>query len=90
MPAGTMTGARGASLEVGAVLAGATRRCGSAVHEAWPELSLRDEQSLGQEPRWNAERRALPQERDRAARRGRLDTAFRRSASFLFFFRRVG
>ena len=33
---------------------------GSAVHEAWPELSLRDEQSLGREPRWNAERRAAP------------------------------
>ena len=61
MPAGTMTGARGASLEVDAVLAGATRRIvGAAVHEAWPELSLWDEQSLGQEPRWNAERRAAP------------------------------
>src|SRR5271168_1708253 len=37
MPAGTMTGVRGASLELGPVLAGKPAAFGAASHEAWPE-----------------------------------------------------
>ena len=44
MPAGTMTGVRGASLELGPALAGVIPPLSGAVsREAWPELSLRDD-----------------------------------------------
>ena len=33
---------------------------GDRIHEAWPELRLRDDDSLWTEPRWNAGRRAAP------------------------------
>ena len=48
-PAGTMTGARGASLEV-------PHR--KVCHEAWPRLSLGMNSPNGREPWWDAERRA--------------------------------
>ena len=63
-PAGTMTGTRGASLQPGPAPAGAPRRVSAPRRgKPGPTLSLRDEQSLGQEPRWNAGRRARPQTR---------------------------
>jgi len=48
-PAGTRTGARGASLEV-------PHR--KVCHEAWPRLSLGMNSPNGTEPWWDAERRA--------------------------------
>ena len=48
-PAGTRTGARGASLEV-------PHR--KVCHEAWPRLSLGMNSPIGREPWWDAERRA--------------------------------
>jgi hypothetical protein len=61
MPAGTMTGTRGARCNRGRRRRGVTR-CLSAPRSTkpGPKLSLRDAQSLGQEPRWNADRRAAP------------------------------
>ncbi len=59
-----MTGARGASLQPGPAPAGAPRRVSAPRRgKPGPTLSLWDEQSLGQEPRWNAGRRARPQTR---------------------------
>ena len=106
-PAGTMTGARGASLDwdrhgagnargaaqglrppVGAAVEDRTLRPSPRKHGL--TLSLRDEQSLRREPRWNAERRAAPAGAAPHRKVRWLDVcAFRRSASF-FFFRRVG
>ena len=56
-PAGTMTGARGASLEVPHRLAGNPPR-ELVCHEAWPRLSLGMNSPIGTEPWWDAERRA--------------------------------
>ena len=56
-PAGTMTGARGASLEVPQGLAGLLPR-EPVCHEAWPRLSLGMNSPIGTEPWWDAERRA--------------------------------
>src|ERR1700691_1190983 len=56
-PAGTMTGARGASLEVPHRLAGNPPR-ELVCHEAWPRLSLGMNSPIGTEPWWNAEWRA--------------------------------
>jgi len=78
MPAGTMTGMRGASLQPG------RRRRG------WPELSRWDDDSLRQEPWWNAGRCARDVSRapQRKLRRMVL-SVFRRSASFFLFVGRV-
>ena len=56
-PAGTRTGARGASLEVPHRLAGNPPR-EPVCHEAWPRLSLGMNSPIGTEPWWDAERRA--------------------------------
>ena len=56
-PAGTRTGARGASLEVPHRLAGNSPR-ELVCHEAWPRLSLGMNSPNGTEPWWDAERRA--------------------------------
>ena len=66
MPAGTMTGARGASLDW-------DRRwrvmpVQTASQEAWPGLRLRRRKSLWREPWWNAGRRARPQAEGGASR----------------------
>jgi hypothetical protein len=60
---GTMTGARGAIAGLGQVGAGNTRLATieAASQEAWPEAeSLAMKDSLGREPRWNADSRAPP------------------------------
>jgi hypothetical protein len=86
MPAGTRTGARGASLEVPHRLAGNPPR-ELVCHEAWPRLSLGMNSPIGTEPWWDAERRARSALRaPHPARVRRLATrlsAFR----FLVFFR---
>ena len=76
-PAGTMTGARGASLEV-------PHR--KVCHEAWPRLSLGMNSPNGTEPWWDAERRARGDPRaPHPAGCGRWLRVCRRSASLLFF-----
>jgi hypothetical protein len=80
-----MTDARGASLEVWDDVGG-TPAAWRPPHEAWPELRLWDEESLWQEPWWNAGRRARLARRElyRKVQWIRI-SVFRRSA-FLFFF----
>ena len=74
-PAGTMTGARGASLEV-------PHR--KVCHEAWPRLSLGMNSPNGREPWWDAERRARSALRaPHPAGCGRWLRVSRRSASLL-------
>src|ERR1700691_6737504 len=83
-PAGTMTGARGASLEVPHRLAGNPPR-ELVCHEAWPRLSLGMNSPNGTEPWWDAERRARGDPRaPHPAGRGRWLRVCRRSASLLF------
>src|SRR6202522_877268 len=85
-PAGTMTGARGASLEVPHRLAGNPPR-ELVCHEAWPRLSLGMNSPIGTEPWWDAERRARSALRaPHPERCGGWIRVCRRSAS-LFFFR---
>ena len=60
MPAGTMTGTRGARCNRGRCWRSEARRFGCLPREAWPELSLGMRESLGREPWWNAERYAAP------------------------------
>ncbi len=67
MPAGTMTGVRGASLDWDR-----RRRVTpvqTASQEAWLEPRLRRRKSLWREPWWNAGRRARPQAEGGASRR---------------------
>src|ERR1700722_11261980 len=78
-PAGTMTGARGASLEV-------PHR--KVCHEAWPRLSLGMNSPNGIEPWWDAERRARSALRAPHPQGARLDTrlsAFRFLAFLLSY-----
>jgi hypothetical protein len=59
-PAGTMTGVRGARCNWVRRWRPCPPCLALASHEAWPELRLRDDDSLWPEPRWNAGRRARP------------------------------
>src|SRR5580658_2136092 len=86
MPAGTMTGVRGAPLEVGAALAGATRRLQAQRPRSLARCrAFGMRESLRSEPRWNADGRAplARGEPQRKLRRIRI-SVFRRSASFFF------
>src|SRR5580692_10140636 len=84
-PAGTMTGARGASLEVPHRLAGNPPR-ELVCHEAWPRLSLGMNSPIGTEPWWNAEWRARFAKRAPRREMRLVPTrVVRRSASFFFF-----
>ncbi len=83
-PAGTMTGARGASLEVPHRLAGNPPR-ELVCHEAWPRLSLGMNSPIGTEPWWNAEWRARFAKRAPHREMRLVPTrVVRRSASFFF------
>jgi hypothetical protein len=84
-PAGIMTGARGASLEVPHRLAGNPPR-ELVCHEAWPRLSLGMNSPIGTEPWWDAERRARSALRaPHPERCGGWIRVCRRSASLLSF-----
>ena len=74
MPAGTMTGVRGASLDW-------DRRwrvtpAQTASQEAWLKPRLRRRKSLWREPWWNADRRAVPQGQRRTRWCGGYGSAF--------------
>ena len=84
-PAGTMTGVRGASLEVPHRLAGNPPR-ELVCHEAWSRLSLGMNSPIGTEQWWNAERRARSALRAPHPQRcGGWIRVCRRSASLLSF-----
>src|SRR5580658_5400394 len=86
MPAGTMTGVRGAPLEVGAALAGQTRRFQAQHPRSLARCrAFGMRESLRSEPRWNADGRA-PLARGEPHPKGAEDTDQRLSAfRFLFF-----
>ena len=84
MPAGTMTGTRGARCNRVRRWRGIPAALGAVSREAWPELSLGMRESLGREPRWNAGRRALPLARVRAAARKAAVVTEQRFTAFRF------
>src|SRR6202167_5507970 len=85
-PAGTRTGARGASLEVPHRLAGTPPR-ELVCHEAWPRLSLGMNSPIGTEPWWNAEWRARFAKRAPRREVRLVSTRVVRRSASLFFFR---
>ncbi len=89
MPAGTRTGARGASLEVDTRPAGDPRRLPAAVStKPGPSRAFGMRESLRSEPSWNAGRRARFAKREpRRKARWMVISVFRRFA-FLYFLRR--
>ena len=99
MPAGTRTGARGASLQPAAARAAKPAAFRAAFGKPGPELSPRDESPAGKNRKWNAGRRARPQAEGgasrhlfvaRTARRlraGMRHCVCRRSASLYFLLR---
>jgi len=73
------------SLRLGTAQAARPPRLVRVLQEAWPELRLRDDDSLRREPRWNAGRCARPVGRvPQRKLRWLRNSVLRRSASFSF------
>jgi hypothetical protein len=99
MPAGTRTGARGASLEPQGGACGYVRSVPRHLREAWPDAEPAGRKSRRREPSWNAGRRARPQAEGGASRltpwrvphaacvQASTQCVCRRSASFCFLLR---
>ena len=99
MPAGTTTGARGASLQENRRRVRLCPLLPAAFREAWPEAEPSGRKSRWREPSWNAGRRARPQAEGGASRltpwrvphaacvRAPRQCVCRRSASFCFLLR---
>jgi len=84
MPSGTMTGVRGARCNRSRRRRDTPAKLGVGSAKPGPELRLGMRESLGQEPLWNAERRARPA--GRAPRLASAELRLRLSAfCFLFF-----